>query len=322
MKFYEKYYPGGYEELLTYYPRFYRDVFEMTEILKAHGRLADGMEGNIERTYRNGFIDYADEAAIGKLERFLGAAPGGSRTLEERRRLVKSYFVGAGKLSASKLNEIIRTSMETEADIELARGDEEGNHWLFLRFDSGSDETLHFGDLRTILDKKLPANLKYRLNVQYDTDIRISDIERAEFTHMDVQAFFYYFKRILNGGWPLDGSVSLGQIPICETAMGIVMGTVSAVWKGKASVPALYINAAFPAAVAGSRCGMENGLRMDASKALDAEMKDVGVNIPLRLEAGVETKYVTVEKDLWRLAGEVLMDGSRMLDAETWEEDL
>ena len=43
MKFYDKYYTSNYEELITYYPRFYRDVFEMVEILKAHGRIADGM---------------------------------------------------------------------------------------------------------------------------------------------------------------------------------------------------------------------------------------------------------------------------------------
>ena len=66
MKFYDKYYTSNYEELITYYPRFYRDVFEMVEILKAHGRIADGMEDNIEQAYLNGFIDYADEATIAK----------------------------------------------------------------------------------------------------------------------------------------------------------------------------------------------------------------------------------------------------------------
>lgn len=99
MKFYDKYYTSNYEELITYYPRFYRDVFEMVEILKAHGRIADGMEDNIEQAYLNGFIDYADEATIAKLERFLEIGLNRNRTLEERRRLVKSYFVGFGNLT-------------------------------------------------------------------------------------------------------------------------------------------------------------------------------------------------------------------------------
>ena len=47
MKFYEKYYPSNYEELITYYPRYYGDVFEMVEILKAYGRIIDGIEENI-----------------------------------------------------------------------------------------------------------------------------------------------------------------------------------------------------------------------------------------------------------------------------------
>ena len=57
MKFYEKYYASNYEELITYYPRFYRDVFEMVEILKAYGRIADNLENNIEQIFFNSFID-------------------------------------------------------------------------------------------------------------------------------------------------------------------------------------------------------------------------------------------------------------------------
>lgn len=71
MKFYEKHFENNFEELITYYPRFYRDVYEMVEILKAHGSIADGLEADIERTYLNSFIDYADEETITKLERFL-----------------------------------------------------------------------------------------------------------------------------------------------------------------------------------------------------------------------------------------------------------
>jgi len=61
MKFYSRYYAGSYEELLTYYPRFYRGVFEMVEILKAFGRIADGLEAGVARVFPNNFT--ADAAA-------------------------------------------------------------------------------------------------------------------------------------------------------------------------------------------------------------------------------------------------------------------
>ena len=70
LKFYNRYYQNSYEELITYYPRFYRNVFEMVEILKAYGRIADDLENNIEQIFFNSFIDYADERIIEKFEVF------------------------------------------------------------------------------------------------------------------------------------------------------------------------------------------------------------------------------------------------------------
>lgn len=125
MKFYDKYYENNFEELITYYPRFYRDVFEMVEILKAHGGIADELEANIEQTYLNSFIDYADEDTIEQLEKFLNIGLNKSRTLEERRRLVKSYFVGFGKVSASMLAEMIKSYTGASVDIKFEPFDEE-----------------------------------------------------------------------------------------------------------------------------------------------------------------------------------------------------
>ena len=44
MKFYNKVFPSSYHELITFYPRFYRDVLEMDAILRAEGWLIDGIE--------------------------------------------------------------------------------------------------------------------------------------------------------------------------------------------------------------------------------------------------------------------------------------
>lgn len=61
MKLFESYYKNNYEELITYYPVFYREVYEMVEILKAQGRLADNLQNSIEQVFSNQFIDSADE---------------------------------------------------------------------------------------------------------------------------------------------------------------------------------------------------------------------------------------------------------------------
>lgn len=167
MKFYDKYFENNYQELLTYYPRFYRDVFEMVEILKAQGRLADGIEGNIERTYLNCFIDYADEETVEKLEKFLMIGLNKSRTIEERRRLVKSYFVGFGKVSASMLEEMIQSYTGASVDIKFEPFDEEGNNMLYIHFQRGDEPTLYMSDINLLLSKKIPAHIQYQAAVTY-----------------------------------------------------------------------------------------------------------------------------------------------------------
>lgn len=167
MKFYEKYFESNFDELITYYPRFYRGVFEMVEILKAHGRIADELEANIEQTYLNSFIDHADEETISKLEKFLMIGLNKSRTLEERRRLVKSYFVGFGKVSATMLEEMIASYTGAEVNSRFEPSDEEGNNTLYIDFKRGEEPTLYIGDIYQLLSKKIPAHINWQAAVTY-----------------------------------------------------------------------------------------------------------------------------------------------------------
>lgn len=167
MKFYDKYFANNFEELITYYPRFYRDVFEMVEILKTHGRIADEMESNIEQTYLNSFVDYADEETIEKLEKFLMLGLNKNRTLEERRRLVKSYFVGFGKVSASMIAEMIQSYTGASVDIKFEPFDDERNNMLYIHFQRGDEPTLYMSDINLLLSKKIPAHIQYQAAVTY-----------------------------------------------------------------------------------------------------------------------------------------------------------
>lgn len=173
MKFYDKYFKNNYEELITYYPRFYRDVFEMVEILKANGRISDRLEEDIEQAYLNCFIEYADEATITKLEKFLMIGLNKSRTLEERRRLVKSYFVGFGKVSASMLEEMITSYTNAPVRSRFEPFDEEGNNRLYIEFERGKEPTLYMSDIMLLLSKKLPAHIDYQVAVLYRFSVGI-----------------------------------------------------------------------------------------------------------------------------------------------------
>ncbi len=135
----------------------------MVEILKVHGRIADGIERDIEQTYLNGFIDYADEATISKFEKFLKIGLNKNRTLEERRQLVKSYFIGTGKVSASVISKIIAVYTSSPVICELEPFDDKGNNRLYIEIQNGEDETIYTKDIFALLSKKIPANLMFCL---------------------------------------------------------------------------------------------------------------------------------------------------------------
>lgn len=164
---YNKYFKNNYEELITYYPKYYRDVFEMRAILETEGKLADDIEYNIERVFNNCFIDTADESTIRRLEMFLNIGVQASKTLEERRQFVKAHFIGMGKTSASTLVNMIRSYTGGDAVITFEPFDEEGNNCLFIDLPY-SQGTLYADDIKTILTKMLPAHITYRIRLKME----------------------------------------------------------------------------------------------------------------------------------------------------------
>lgn len=169
--FYNKYFKNNYAELITYYPRYYRDVLEMRAILETEGKLADDIEDNIERVFNNCFIDTADETTISKLEKFLYLGLYKQRSLEERRRLVKSLFVGGGKISASMISEMIAAYTGAPASCRFEPFDEYGNNKLYIDFSRGKEKTLYMSDILTLIERRIPAHIEYMVTVVYSFPI-------------------------------------------------------------------------------------------------------------------------------------------------------
>ena len=171
-----------------------------------------------------------------------------------------------------------------------------------------------------------PAGVGFIYTAQYGMAVDQSDLEVVRLMSMDMHTFLYFFKRILNGAWCLDGSVSLGQIPICEIAMETIIGPIGVVaHTGGVHLPALELSAAVPMVIPIIQCDMDVGCDFDSSGVFDSGAMtggNVGVNIPVCVDIKVNAESVTIEKDLWHLDGQILLDGSRILDAETWKESL
>ena len=121
MRLYERHYKSNYEELITYYPRYYRDVFEMVEILKAFGRAADGLEENIEQAYLNNFILTADAETIKVWEGILDITYTEKLTLDQRKRVVIARLNG-GHIGEPEIRWIISNYTDNAVRMDFGRG--------------------------------------------------------------------------------------------------------------------------------------------------------------------------------------------------------
>lgn len=212
MKFYAKYFASNYDELITYYPRFYRDVYEMTEILKAHGRIADELEANIEQTFLNAFADYADEKTLTKLERFFRITYDEPRSLVSRRNMIKAMLLGQRHVGRKEIKEIISVFTDGEVDVELIDG------MIRITVTRDLGDTFDLRDCYFIFSSRIPAHLSLGM---VDKALPVSVRSDNLFVFSNLKTALAVQNRsaiidglMLDGEKPLDGSWKLDSARI------------------------------------------------------------------------------------------------------------
>ena len=171
--FYSNGHATAYDELISFYPMFYREVLEMRAILEAEGHVLDDSAKEMYRVLDNNFIDTADNATIERLEKFLRITPEAGSSYEDRRRNVKLYFTGFGKISATKLKEMLFPFTETEAKITFAPADESGNNLLAFEIPRGEKRHFSSADLMELLARRIPAHLWYGVTVIHSEENKL-----------------------------------------------------------------------------------------------------------------------------------------------------
>ena len=146
-------FPSAYEELKTFYPVFYRDVFEMDAIWRAAGGGLDEIEDGVDAVVNNNFVSLMDTDALAQMETFLGIPPNQKRTLEARRKLVASYFIGGNHIGAREIKDITRAFTEGTCEVSFVGGT------VYIHVKSDIKDTPPEDDYYYILRKKIPAHL-------------------------------------------------------------------------------------------------------------------------------------------------------------------
>lgn len=143
----------GYDEIASYGPEFYKEIKEMDAIYQFAGLTIDQMAQSLEAFMSNQFIKEMNELSISRMEKFLFIIGTQNKTLEERRTLVQASWISSGKLSKTKISEIVNTFAECSCDVKLANSNIE----ILMTFKD--NPASYIGYIRKILNKAIPAHL-------------------------------------------------------------------------------------------------------------------------------------------------------------------
>lgn len=168
---------NNYDDIKSFLPIFYNEVFEMQAILQTAGHALDKLEEGEIRVLLNNFIMDADKESITKLETFL-QIKNESRSLDERRRLVASYFVGFGKINATKIKEIVYSFTSANSEVYFE------DSTVSIEIERGISESLYLIDVNNIISSRIPAHLPFVLVIKFTINVEVTtSVKRYKFEY-------------------------------------------------------------------------------------------------------------------------------------------
>lgn len=150
---------NNYNELKTFLPDFYGSIQDVVEYLKALSVQLDALDAETMQARDNNFIFLADENTISRIEKFMYIPYDPERTLDDRRKLIASFFVGSGKIGASEIKQIVNTFTPSPTDVTFQ------NSTINIRVTRDISDSFILADCYFILLKKIPAHLQLVITV-------------------------------------------------------------------------------------------------------------------------------------------------------------
>lgn len=301
--------PVSLEALL---PPYFKGVYEFEALMGVAGEELDRAENAMKRVKDNLYVQTCDAATLARYERLLGVAAAQGASMAGRRGAVLNRMNRRLPYTTPKLRE--------DLDAEFGR---EG-YELYVRHEMheleldliDQDYPALLG-MRTMIRETIPAHLLFILAGKYPVAI---PVETACAARSGLSSGFYarYNRTFLHldGAWNLDGTYKLNgykeRIDIDLYPSALTIGGAYDAMPDACARAVCRAGIRAPAKTAsgtGTRFGCrqtsltENGIRMGADAAAAP-----GLGCRLR-----------VENDLWYLDGSRALDGSKPLDAETFE---
>lgn len=154
----------GYAEMKGWTPSYYQEIKEADVNLRFAGKTIDLMALSLEDWCLNQFIDTMSEETLSRMEAFY-YLDNSSRTLDERRRLLKAAQLGSGKMDVDRIKRIISVYANVDCTVEFI-------HEMTITLDAG-DKIVNFGDFTSILGKQMPAHIAWFVHQEMEQNTKI-----------------------------------------------------------------------------------------------------------------------------------------------------
>lgn len=192
---------SGYEEIVSYGPKWWTEFREMDANYRFAGWTLDLMAYWLERVVNNQFPANADERTITTVfEPALGIEPEPDETLEERRKTVAAYWSGTGKLSKTVIQSIIKAYTGCESEL----------WWngikLQIRIFCDEDGQFSQRKIHNIISRRYPAHLSFTIRDMICTFVLEEQIIYNRIRH---RTQITWWDETLNGSNALDGAAEL-----------------------------------------------------------------------------------------------------------------
>lgn len=200
---------SGYEELASYGPKFYMRMREMDAIYQFAGFTADCMAFDLEELIALQFIAFMDDEALTRFEKFLSLETDKTKTLDERRLLAFASYSSAGKLSKTKISDIINSFAECVCHIILI------GSTIEINMTFKDNPAAYMNNIRQLISKSIPAHISILYKGLLDMDIVFKWVNRVTvlriINHLTFHLYNYENKQFFNGNYFYDGSIRFSR---------------------------------------------------------------------------------------------------------------
>lgn len=159
---------SGYKELLSYGPYFYKYLLEMDVNYRFAGATLDVMAENLELLMNDQIIDFMDEEALTRMERWLNIEVDATKSIEDRKKKVKLFWNGGDKLSGRLIKSMVMsyTGCDDTPSVRMT------NH-LTIMAQIKDENTVYMSDLAEQIERMKPAQILVEILLVSTTKIKV-----------------------------------------------------------------------------------------------------------------------------------------------------